>query len=55
LLEDNSIPISNEGKRGLGEPIQVFFTKTLRPEKEEALKAMVIFDNGILDALTASF
>jgi superfamily II DNA or RNA helicase len=46
--------ISNERKRVLGEPIQVSFTKTLRPEQEEALKAMLSFDNGILHAPTAS-
>ncbi|MGB4407953.1 MAG: DEAD/DEAH box helicase family protein [Sphaerochaeta sp.] len=54
LLEDNSIPITNEEKRALGERIQVSFTGTLRPEQEEALKAMLSFDTGILHAPTAS-
>ena len=54
LLKDNSIPITNKGKRTLGEPIQVSFTGTLRPEQEEALKAMLSFDTGILHAPTAS-
>ncbi|MBI9095907.1 MAG: DEAD/DEAH box helicase family protein [Sphaerochaeta sp.] len=54
LLEQNKVTIIIDDKRTLGEAIQVSFTKTLRPEQEEALKAMLSFDMGILHAPTAS-
>ena len=54
LLEDNGIPSVIDDKRGSGEAIGVSFTGVLRPEQEEALKAMLSYDNGILHAPTAS-
>lgn len=54
LLELNKIDCIVDDKRGFGEPIQVSFSGTLRPEQEEALNAMLSFDTGILHAPTAS-
>ncbi len=53
LLHDNGIELVLHDERFEGEPIDVRFAGTLRPDQETALAGMVEHDTGILCAPTA--
>ncbi|MEH6499000.1 MAG: DEAD/DEAH box helicase family protein [Pseudoalteromonas distincta] len=53
LLHDNSIALVLHDERFPGEPIDVCFAGTLRPDQETALEGMLEHDTGVLCAPTA--
>ncbi|WP_339733076.1 DEAD/DEAH box helicase family protein, partial [uncultured Pseudomonas sp.] len=53
LLQDNGIELVLHDERFAGEPIDVRFAGTLRPDQEAALEGMLVHDTGILCAPTA--
>lgn len=53
LLRENGIRCELRDERFGGEPLDVSFAGTLRPDQEEAVAAMLRFDTGILCAPTA--
>ena len=53
LLKDNSIRCDLQDERYKGEPIDVRFVGTLRPDQEAAVTAMLHHDAGVLCAPTA--
>ncbi|MFZ6047914.1 DEAD/DEAH box helicase family protein [Pseudomonas sp. CR3202] len=53
LLEENGIALVLHDERFLGEPIDIHFAGTLRPDQEIALEAVLGHDTGILCAPTA--
>ncbi len=53
LLKDNSIRCDLQDERYKGEPIDVRFVGTLRPDQEAAVTAMLHHDAGVLRAPTA--
>lgn len=53
LLEENSIALVLHDERCRGEPIDIRFAGTLRPDQETALEAVLEHDTGILCAPTA--
>lgn len=53
LLHDNGIELVLHDERFAGEPIDVCFAGTLRPDQEAALDGMLVNDTGVLCAPTA--
>lgn len=53
LLHDNGIELELHDERFAGEPIDVRFAGTLRPDQEAALEGMLAHDTGVLCAPTA--
>ena len=53
LLHDNGIELVLHDERFAGEPIDVHFAGTLRPDQETALEGMLAHDTGVLCAPTA--
>ncbi|MGR8025045.1 DEAD/DEAH box helicase family protein, partial [Burkholderia cenocepacia] len=53
LLHDNGIELVLHDERFAGEPIDVHFAGTLRPDQEAALEGMLAHDTGVLCAPTA--
>ncbi|PKM24077.1 MAG: DEAD/DEAH box helicase [Gammaproteobacteria bacterium HGW-Gammaproteobacteria-13] len=53
LLHDNGIELVLHDERFAGEPINVHFAGTLRPDQEAALEGMLAHDTGVLCAPTA--
>jgi superfamily II DNA or RNA helicase len=53
LLHDNGIELVLHDERFAGEPIDVRFAGTLRPDQEAALEGMLAQDTGVLCAPTA--
>lgn len=53
LLHDNGIELVLHDERFAGEPIDVRFAGTLRPDQEAALEGMLAHDTGVLCAPTA--
>jgi hypothetical protein len=53
LLHDNRIRCDLNDERYEGEPIDLSFVGTLRPDQESAVSAMLCHDNGVLSAPTA--
>ena len=53
LLHDNGIELVLHDERFAGEPIDVHFAGTLRPDQEAALDGMLAHDTGVLCAPTA--
>ncbi|SEC84083.1 TOTE conflict system archaeo-eukaryotic primase domain-containing protein [Pseudomonas anguilliseptica] len=53
LLHDNGIELVLHDERFAGEPIDVYFAGTLRPDQEAALEGMLAHDTGVLCAPTA--
>lgn len=53
LLHDNGIELVLYDERFAGEPIDVRFAGTLRPDQEAALEGMLAHDTGVLCAPTA--
>src|SRR5471032_80640 len=53
LLRDNKIRCDIHDERFAGEPLDVAFAGTLRPDQETAVTAMLRYDTGVLSAPTA--
>jgi superfamily II DNA or RNA helicase len=53
LLRDNGIGCDLHDERAVGEPVNVTFAGTLRPDQELAISAMLKHDTGVLCAPTA--
>ena len=53
LLRENGICCELRDERSCGEPLDVTFVGTLRPDQEGAVAAMLRYDNGVLCAPTA--
>ena len=53
LLRENGIRCELQDERFNGEPLEVIFSGTLRPDQEQAVTAMLRHDTGILCAPTA--
>ena len=53
LLHDNGIELVLHDERFAGEPIDVHFAGTLRPDQETALEGMLAHDTGVFCAPTA--
>ena len=53
LFDENNVDYTFEYKTNEGSTIQVEFIGQLRPEQEEAVNSLLIYNNGILHATTA--
>jgi hypothetical protein len=53
LLRDNKIRCDIHDERFAGEPLDLAFAGTLRPDQETAVTAMLRYDTGVLSAPTA--
>jgi superfamily II DNA or RNA helicase len=53
LFDENNVDYTFEDKTNEGNKIQVKFKGELRPEQEEAVNNLLIYNNGILHATTA--
>jgi len=53
LFDENNVDYTFEDKTNKGSTIQVEFIGLLRPEQEEAVNSLLIYNNGILHATTA--
>src|SRR5471032_156282 len=53
LLRDNKIRCDIHDERFVGEPLDLAFAGTLRPDQETAVTAMLRYDTGVLSAPTA--
>jgi superfamily II DNA or RNA helicase len=53
LLRDNKIRCDTHDERFAGEPLDLAFAGTLRPDQETAVTAMLRYDTGVLSAPTA--
>ena len=53
LFDENNVDYTFEDKTNEGMAIRVEFKGQLRPEQEEAVNSLVIYNNGILHATTA--
>ncbi len=53
LLRDNKIRCDLHDERFAGEPLDLAFAGTLRPDQETAVTAMLRYDTGVLSAPTA--
>lgn len=53
FFEENTVSVEIDDKTNHGHPIDVSFKGTLRPEQEESVNQLMVYDNGILSGTTA--